>query len=70
LNEFIMRITRTLFALGWFLAAAFSPPVLLSGCGNSNSLTSEQVEANRKEQQLLHDNMQKGFAKRPVMKRR
>ena len=65
-----MKAIRALFALGWLLAAAVGPPVLVSGCGNNSGLTSEQVEANRKDQRLMHDQLQKGFAKRPTTKRR
>jgi hypothetical protein len=65
-----MKVSHTLFALGWFLAAAVGPPVLVSGCGSRSGLTSEQVDVNRKDQQLMHDQLQKGFAKRPTTKRR
>jgi hypothetical protein len=65
-----MRFVRALLPLGFLIAAAVGSPVLVSGCGNSSGLTSEQMEANRKEQQLLHDQMQKGFAKRPTTRRR
>ena len=45
-------------------------PVLVSGCSNSSSPGGVQVNANKEEQKLLHDQIQKGIAKRPVTKRR
>ena len=65
LNESIMRILRSLLLL-LFLAAVPGFPVLVSGCSNSSSPSSAQIEASKQEQQLLHDQMQKGFAKRPA----
>ncbi len=45
-------------------------PVLVSGCSNNPTPSAAQVEANKHEQELLHDQIQKGFAKKPATKRR
>ncbi len=65
-----MRILRSVFSLMFMVAAVLGSPVLVSGCSNSSSPSGIQVEANQKEQQLLHDQIQKGLAKRLVTKRR
>jgi outer membrane murein-binding lipoprotein Lpp len=65
-----MRILRSVFSLMFIVAAALGSPVLVSGCSNSSSPSGIQVEANQKEQQLLHDQIQKGLAKRLVTKHR
>jgi len=65
-----MRILRFLFPLVFVLVVPLGSPVLLSGCSNDPSSGGVQVDANKEEQKLLHDQIQKGIAKRPVTKRR
>ncbi len=65
-----MRILRSLFPLVFVLVVALGSPVLLCGCSNDSSSGGVQVDANKQEQKLLHDQIQKGIAKRPVAKRR
>jgi len=64
-----MRILRSLFPL-MFIMVTLGSPVLLSGCSNNSSPGGVQVDANKQEQELLHDQIQKGLAKRPIAKRR
>jgi len=64
-----MRILRSLFPL-MFIMVTLGSPVLVSGCSNNSTPSKVQVDANKQEQELLHDQIQKGIAKRPVAKRR
>ena len=61
-----MRIVRSVFSLMFIVAAALGSPVLVSGCSSSSSLSGIQVEANQKEQQLLHDQIHEGLGQAPV----
>jgi len=54
----------------FIIVATLGSPVLVSGCSNNSTPSGAQVDANKQEQELLHDQMQKGFAKRPATKRR
>ena len=65
-----MRSLRYSFPLVFIIVVTLVSPVLMSGCSNDSGLSGVQVEANRQQQELLHDQIQKGFAKRPVTKRR
>ena len=65
-----MRSLRYSFPLVFIIVVTLVLPVLMSGCSNDSGSGTVQVEANRQQQELLHDQIQKGFAKRPVTKRR
>jgi len=65
-----MRILRSLFPLVFVLVVPLGSSVLLSGCSNDPGSGGVQVDANKEEQKLLQDQIQKGIAKRPVTKRR
>ena len=60
-----MRLLRPLLWLVPMAAIGLGLSILLSGCSGSSSPSVSQVDASKKEQQLLHDQMQKGFAKCP-----
>ena len=67
-----MRILRGLLPSVWILVVVvtLAAPVLVSGCSNDSTPSKAQIDANRQQQELLHDQMQKGFAKRPATKRK
>jgi hypothetical protein len=65
-----MRILRYLFPLVSIIAVALASPVLMSGCSSDSGSSGVQVEANKQQQELLHQQIQKGLAKRPATKRR
>jgi hypothetical protein len=54
----------------FIIVVTLGSPVLVSGCSNNSTPSKVQVDANKQEQKLLHDQVQKGIAKRPVTKRR
>jgi len=54
----------------FIIVVTLGSPVLVSGCSNNSTPSGVQVDANKQEQELLHDQMQKGFARRPATKRR
>ena len=65
-----MRVLRSLLPMVVIIVVTLGSPVLVSGCSNNSTPSGAQVDANKHEQELLHDQMQKGFAKRPATKRR
>ncbi len=65
-----MRILRYSFLPVFIIVVAFVSPVLMSGCSNDSGSGGVQVEANKQQQELLHDQIQKGLTKRPATKRR
>jgi len=65
-----MRILRSLLPTVLTFVVTLGSPILMSGCSNNPTPSGAQVDANKREQELLHDQMQKGFAKRPANKRR
>ena len=65
-----MRVLRFFLPLGVVTALALMSLVLLSGCSNDSTPTKAQVDASKHEQELLHDQIQKGFAKKPATKRK
>jgi len=65
-----MRVLRSLLPMVFIIVVTLGSPVLVSGCSNNSTPSGVQVDANKQEQELLHDQMQKGFAKRPATKRR
>jgi hypothetical protein len=65
-----MRVRRSLLPMVFIIVVTLGSPVLVSGCSNNPTPSGVQVDANKQEQELLHDQMQKGFAKRPATKRR
>ena len=65
-----MRVLRSLLPMVFIIVVTLGSPVLVSGCSNNSTPSKVQVDANKQEQELLHDQMQKGFAKRPATKRR
>ncbi len=65
-----MRNLRCLLPAFLILAGTLGSPILVGGCSSDSTPTEAQINANKQEQELLHDQMQKGFAKRPATKRR
>ncbi len=65
-----MRVLRSLLPIVFMSVVTLGSPVLVSGCSNNPTPSAAQVEANKHEQELLHDQIQKGFAKKPATKRR
>ena len=65
-----MRILRCSFPLVFIIVVTLGSPVLMSGCSNGSGSGGVQVEANKQQQELLHDRIQKGLMKRPVTKHR
>ncbi len=65
-----MRVLRSLLPMVFIIVVTLGSLVLVSGCSNDRAPSAAQVEANKQEQQLLHDQIQKGFAKKPATKRR
>lgn len=65
-----MRISRFVFSLWLLLVGVVGVPVLVSGCWSGSETGEVKVEANKEEQQLLHDQMQKGFARQPTSNRK
>jgi len=65
-----MRVLRSLLPMVFLSVVTLGSPVLVSGCSNNPSPSAAQVDANKQEQELLHDQIQKGFAKRPATKRK
>jgi PBP1b-binding outer membrane lipoprotein LpoB len=60
-----MRILRVLSSPLLILVVTLGCAVLLSGCSHDSG----QVDVNKKEQQLLQEQIQKGFTKRPIARR-
>ena len=70
LSELIMRVLGSLLPMVFLIVVTLGSPVLVGGCSNNPTPSKAQIDANKREQELLHDQMQKGFAKRPATKRR
>ena len=65
-----MRGFRSLLAIGWIFVVALVAPLLESGCSNDSTPSKAQIDANKQQQKLMHDQLQKGFAKRPAANRK
>ncbi len=65
-----MRVPGSLLPMVFIIVVTLGSPVLVTGCSNNSTPTQAQLDTNKQEQELLHDQMQKGFAKRPATKRR